>query len=234
MRILAKLLLLAVAAAVVPACSNPKKRAPVITLTSPIFGAVNVPRAPIIYIRFDRAMDATTITPTNFLLDDAIGSIAVTVTYNANLFEARIVPNAALAASTVYQVTILSGAKSSEDISIGATQFFQFTTSASADATRPAFAGASAAGAPKSQTTLTLTWTNATDGVGVDHYEIYMATTAGFEDLLTPYQTTTTATGSFLVTGLVANTTYFFIVRAFDAAGNTDGNTVEVTDITDP
>jgi hypothetical protein len=232
MRTLAKLLLVAAAAVVVPACgSNDRKRTPVITFTSPTPAAVNVPRQPIIYIRFDRDMDPATINTTNFLLDDIGGPITVTVTYNAALFEVRIVPTAALAASTTYQVTILSGALSSEGISVGATQFFQFTTGASADIIRPSFAGATGAINP-AQTTIELTWAAATDA-NLDHYEIYMATTTGAQDLTAAYQTTTAATG-VVVTGLVANTAYFFVVRAVDASGNTDLNTVQVTNTTLP
>ena len=101
------------------------------------------------------------------------------------------------------------------------------------DATRPSFAGATSITAPSSQTSLQLNWTNATDNVGVDHYNIYMTTTSGQEDLTAPFQVTTSGT-PVTVTGLVANTTYFFIVRAVDAPGNSDLNVAEVSAATLP
>jgi len=78
------------------------------------------------------------------------------------------------------------------------------------------------------ETTLSLTWTAATDNVGVTGYDIYKDGT-----LLN-----TTALTSYNVTGLTAATTYSFVVVAKDAAGNTsvNSNTVNAStiDITAP
>ncbi|MFC9693792.1 glycoside hydrolase family 6 protein [Kribbella sp. NPDC056951] len=61
-----------------------------------------------------------------------------------------------------------------------------------------------------SNTSVALTWTASTDNVGVTGYDIYRGSTlAG-----------SSATTSFSATGLTANTTYSFTVRAKDAAGN--------------
>ena len=60
-------------------------------------------------------------------------------------------------------------------------------------------------------TGFTLSWTAATDNVGVTAYEVYQGTT------LKTTVTTTTAS----ITGLTAATTYSFTVKAKDAAGNT-------------
>ncbi|MFC0627779.1 glycoside hydrolase family 6 protein [Kribbella deserti] len=59
-------------------------------------------------------------------------------------------------------------------------------------------------------TSVALSWTASTDNVGVTGYDIYRGTT------LAGSSTTT----SFTATGLTANTTYSFTVRAKDAAGN--------------
>jgi uncharacterized repeat protein (TIGR03803 family) len=56
-----------------------------------------------------------------------------------------------------------------------------------------------------------LTWSGATDNVGVVAYEVYQGT-----DLIATPNTTT-----YLVTGLSPNTAYSFSVKAQDAAGNT-------------
>ncbi|WP_197077351.1 M36 family metallopeptidase [Lacinutrix sp. Hel_I_90] len=75
------------------------------------------------------------------------------------------------------------------------------------------------------QTTTNLSWTASTDNVGVTGYEVFQgATSLG----------TVTATSS-IVTGLTANTTYSFTVKAQDAAGNESAasNAVSVTTLSD-
>ncbi len=74
-----------------------------------------------------------------------------------------------------------------------------------------------------SRTTLTLSWSGATDNLGVTGYRVYQGTT-----LLTAAPVTGT---SYNVTGLTAGTQYTFTVQAGDAAGNwsTDGPSVTVT-----
>lgn len=66
-------------------------------------------------------------------------------------------------------------------------------------------------GAPTSSS-LMLMWTASTDNVGVTGYQIYRGTT-----LVTTVAANAT---SYTVTGLSASTTYTFIIRAIDAAGN--------------
>ncbi|WP_103072668.1 fibronectin type III domain-containing protein, partial [Aquimarina sediminis] len=70
-------------------------------------------------------------------------------------------------------------------------------------------------------TTADLSWTASTDNVGVTAYEIFQgATSIG-----------TSTTTNYTVTGLTANTTYSFTVKAKDAAGNVSAssNTANVT-----
>lgn len=62
----------------------------------------------------------------------------------------------------------------------------------------------------KTTTSVSLTWSAATDNIGVTGYEVYNGSTL---------VATTTAT-SYNVTGLVASTTYTFSIKAKDAAGN--------------
>lgn len=71
------------------------------------------------------------------------------------------------------------------------------------------------------QTTTDLSWTAATDNVGVTSYSIFSGTT----------QVGTTNATSFSVSGLTASTNYTFSVRANDAANNQSGdsNTVNIT-----
>jgi hypothetical protein len=237
-RTLTKLALLALASAVIPACgSSDKNQPPFITFVSPPFGA-NTSRQPIIYVRWDRALDPATVNGTNVQLGVVGGSaVGATVTYHAPLNEIRILPTAALGntagPSIAHRVLIGPGVMSSTGISAGPTQFFDFNVVSSADDARPAFGGLDTVD-NATQTSLQLNWApEATDVVSFDHYDIFLATTTGTEDL-TVRHTFTTGTSPFVVGGLTANTQYFFIVRAVDAAGNNDGNTVEVAGTTLP
>ncbi len=69
------------------------------------------------------------------------------------------------------------------------------------------------------QTTTTLSWSPSTDNVGVTGYDVYRNGT-----LLT-----FTASTSINITGLTANTSYSFFVRAKDAAGNISAASSSVT-----
>ncbi len=70
-------------------------------------------------------------------------------------------------------------------------------------------------------TTTNLSWTAATDNVGVTGYDVYQGTTL---------KSTVTGT-TYAVSGLTANTTYSFSVKAKDAAGNSSvaSNVASVT-----
>ncbi|NOY40033.1 MAG: fibronectin type III domain-containing protein, partial [Nitrospirae bacterium] len=99
-----------------------------------------------------------------------------------------------------------------------------------ADQTPPAFGGVETA-TVVSSTEIDLTWTAATDDVTTSAnivYLIYISTTPGGQDFLVPpnYTSTPGAT-SYTVTGLASSTTYYFVVRAKDEAGNVETNTVE-------
>ena len=87
------------------------------------------------------------------------------------------------------------------------------------DTTAPSTPTLSASGT--TQTSTNLTWTAATDNVGVTGYNVYRGTTL-----------VTTLTGtSYTATGLTASTAYSFSVKAKDAAGNLSAasNTVNIT-----
>jgi chitodextrinase len=72
----------------------------------------------------------------------------------------------------------------------------------------------------QSSTTIGLSWTTATDNVGVTGYEVYVNNT---------YKATTAGT-TYAVTGLIPATQYNMYVRAKDAAGNgTNSDTITVS-----
>ncbi|WP_298544592.1 fibronectin type III domain-containing protein [uncultured Aquimarina sp.] len=93
-------------------------------------------------------------------------------------------------------------------------------TGSTADTTAPT-APTNLTGTNTTQTTTDLSWTAATDNVGVTGYDVYQDGTL----------VTTVTTTNYTATGLTANTSYAFIVRAKDAAGNesADSNTANVT-----
>ncbi|NOZ69991.1 MAG: fibronectin type III domain-containing protein, partial [Deferribacteres bacterium] len=105
------------------------------------------------------------------------------------------------------------------------------TTQTPPDTTPPTFGGATSATAVSSSG-IDLTWNAATDNVTASSnivYLIYLSTTSGGQNFQTPNYTTAAGATSYAVTGLNSSTTYYFVVRAKDEAGNVDNNTVEVS-----
>jgi len=98
------------------------------------------------------------------------------------------------------------------------------------DGTPPVFGGLSYAVA-QSHKSIQLSWSPATDDTspsGNIVYLIYMATSSGGQNFSSPNFTTSAGAISYTVTGLNPSTTYFFVVRAQDEAGNVDKNSVEI------
>lgn len=108
------------------------------------------------------------------------------------------------------------------------------------DVSPPTFAGLVAATAVSTRR-VDLSWNAATDNVTPSSqltYLIYMATSSGGQDFGTPSFTSMQGATSYSVTGLNPGTTYYFVVRARDSAGNIDSNTVQrsvtMSDVTPP
>ncbi len=94
------------------------------------------------------------------------------------------------------------------------------------DTTAPAWPGGSALTASNvAQTGLTLTWTSATDNVGVTSYRIFKDGSV--------YTTVASGARNCNVTGLSAGASYTFKVEAGDAAGNWSSNGPSVAATTD-
>ncbi|WP_291132499.1 reprolysin-like metallopeptidase [Flavobacterium sp. UBA7682] len=95
-------------------------------------------------------------------------------------------------------------------------------TSSVADTTAPTAATLSASGTTANATNLS--WSGATDNIGVSGYDVYQNGA---------FRASTTGT-TFVANGLTAGTTYSFYVIAKDAAGNVSpaSNTVNVTTLT--
>ena len=101
------------------------------------------------------------------------------------------------------------------------------------DTQPPTFGGAD--GTTGSGSWINLIWTEATDDASAPAdivYLIYMSTTTGGQDLTAADFTTASGATTYSVTGLHASTTYYFVVRAMDEAGNIDTNVIEQSDTT--
>jgi chitodextrinase len=100
-----------------------------------------------------------------------------------------------------------------------------------ADTTAPSFAGATKATAT-GLTSIRVDWSAASDDATPANeilYDVYVALIGGHEGFGKPSATSAPGATSVVVGGLLPVTTYFFVVRARDHAGNADANTVEVS-----
>jgi len=99
------------------------------------------------------------------------------------------------------------------------------------DDTPPTFAGLDDAVAISDNHVL-ISWSIATDGSEPDHevvYLIYMSKVSSIFDYSSPSYTSTPGETSYLVTDLDPGTTYYFVARAMDRAGNIDPNTSQIS-----
>ncbi|MEW5937690.1 MAG: hypothetical protein AB1665_07725, partial [Candidatus Thermoplasmatota archaeon] len=93
------------------------------------------------------------------------------------------------------------------------------------DQTPPTFAGIQSVTDTGTGFSLDLAWLAASDPSTPITYNIYRATTSGGQNFAVPTASTTALT--YTDTGLTLGTTYYYVVRAEDAYGNEDTNTVE-------
>ncbi|WP_428262646.1 fibronectin type III domain-containing protein [Haliangium sp.] len=99
-----------------------------------------------------------------------------------------------------------------------------------ADTVAPSFSGATEATPLPSA--VRVQWTTASDNVSANNdivYLIYMALASGAQDFNQVTLETPPGATSASISGLELATTYYVVVRARDAAGNVDDNTVEVS-----
>lgn len=102
------------------------------------------------------------------------------------------------------------------------------------DTTPPTFGGLASATAQSSDG-IALAWAPASDNVTVADalvYDVYRSESSGAESFGTASYTTSPGATSFIASGLAADTRYYFVVRARDANGNSDSNTVEKSAMT--
>ncbi|GAH79267.1 unnamed protein product, partial [marine sediment metagenome] len=72
-----------------------------------------------------------------------------------------------------------------------------------------------------------LTWTASSPETDVSQYNIYRATTSGGQNYSSPTYTVSAGTTTYTDTSTTDGITYYYVVRAQDAAGNIETNTNE-------
>ncbi len=107
-------------------------------------------------------------------------------------------------------------------------QPFALVVTGGLDITPPTFAGIESVTDDGTGTSLTLSWSSASDTATPVTYNIYRSTTPGGQDFSTPTYCNVTET-TFQDTGLTEGTMYYYVVRAVDNAYNEDSNTVEMS-----
>ena len=83
------------------------------------------------------------------------------------------------------------------------------------------------AAAPITEGGIQLTWTASVSETDVSQYNIYRATSSGGQNYSSPTYTVSVGITSYTDSSATSDQTYYYVVRAQDAAGNTDSNTNE-------
>lgn len=103
---------------------------PVVVARTPAPGASAVPTDAAVTARFDRRLDATTVTGASFGVRPAAGgaAVAATVTYDPAARTARLTPAARLAPSTAYTAELTTAIRAADGTAMAAGQSWGFTT----------------------------------------------------------------------------------------------------------
>ncbi|MBI4649974.1 Ig-like domain-containing protein [Candidatus Desantisbacteria bacterium] len=109
--------------------------APLVSSTSPINNAVNVVVNTSITVTFNETMDSTTITTSNFTIDN---SVTGSIKYNGT--SATYTPSVNLSANTKYTATITTGVKDAAGNTLASNYIWSFTTGTAPDTTGPTVA----------------------------------------------------------------------------------------------
>jgi len=162
------------------------------------------------------ASDNVGVTKVEFYLDGALQSTDTTSPY-AWSWNTTTASNASHSLTTIaYDAAGNTGTSSAVNVTVN-------NVADTTPPTAPTSLTASASG--KKQ--IVLSWTASTDNVGVTGYQIWRSTSANG----TYTQVGTATSTSFTNSGLTSRTTYFYYVKASDAAGNvsTASNTASAT-----
>jgi hypothetical protein len=116
---------------VTPACSDPDPLYGFVRAITPIDGATGVSVSSNVVIKFNQPMQAASVNTTNVYLMDSShkpGGIWVTVSYNADTYEATMNPNADLKPGAIYYPAVWKGIKNACGTRQGVTVTTTFRT----------------------------------------------------------------------------------------------------------
>lgn len=226
----------------VPACnSNNKKAAPQVVKVLPAPGASSgIAPMPNIIIKFDQAMDPAFVSNSAYyavIPDGATSSVPITVDYLPALDEVRIIPTSFLTLSKGYTVLVSGAVQSAAGTPLGNNVGLTFTTKGTNNATGLIGFGPVTQTAGGTSGQIILAWPTATESTAggtanITAYDIYLSTTQGGEDLLSPLvppqKTSGNLTGDTL-TGLTPATVYYIKVQPRDGDGNVFTSLSELT-----
>ena len=106
----------------------PTPTAPQVTSTVPASGATGVSTSTGISLKFDKALDPATVNSTNVKLTQGGTAVAASVAYVSATNTITLTPTASLAENTSYTVSVSTGVKSGEVVSLATTYTGGFTT----------------------------------------------------------------------------------------------------------
>jgi len=99
---------------------------PEVVSTDPLNNAVGVAQNKVVAVTFSKAMDASTITSSTFILMQGTTSVAGAVAYTGTI--ATFTPAANLSVNTIYTATVTTNAKDVAGDALAAVQVWNFTT----------------------------------------------------------------------------------------------------------
>jgi hypothetical protein len=233
-----RLLILALAALIIPACKKTEETDPRIKKATPDFAAIGASHFPLMVIEWDRALEPATVNTTNIKIytTDSLGVIQgawaqpYSVEYIPGTFQTVIKNGVAMGDGTTlsyWAILIFPGLTSDKGVpanvlpSGSAALWFQVGTNANLVQPSPSTPGQVVGGISGQ---IVFNWAQATEGgnpiVG-ESYTFYGSTASGDQDFLdlSPHLVVND-NGTGTVSGLIPNTLYRFRLVVRDAAGN--------------
>jgi hypothetical protein len=204
--------------------------------TFPNQSDAGVARTQVIYLTVNGNVDVATMTNANITLTGGT-NIPITLSWDPVLGQIKLTPQGPnfMDSNFAHTVNVFAGLKTTGGVAV-TPKTFSFTTVNTTDVTPPTFAtGVSGATLPASDPhSVTLNWTTpGSDGVtpvGSLIYDVYYGTVSGQINFARPPDISSApGAANVVVAPLTSNTTFFFVVRCRDAAGNRDQNVVEVS-----
>ena len=206
--------------------------APTITSSNPSDNATSVPVTILLTATFSEQPAVSSINATTFTVKIDTTPVTGSVTFDSNTKRAIFIPASNLSYSTIYTATVTTGVEDMAGNNMQSDYSWSFTTEAPPTSAPPAPTGVSAT-AGNSQ--VTITWDAV---IGATSYNIYWSTTTGVTKT-TGTQISDITSTSYVHTGLINGTTYYYVVTTVNSFGESSESsevsaTSGTTDTTPP